>query len=123
MLAVGLLILVAMPVDALVPNVQITYSLTGSATDVSITMTNGEGGIEQTKSPLPWSRSLVGKSGKFVSISAQNQGDYGDGQLYDLRERRPVPGRPPLYWGVHHCRLLQGTFPSSVGCAIEALEP
>lgn len=77
--AVGVLVLSNMPADALSPPVDVTYEATGSARMASITMTNGQGGIEQYDVTLPWTQPMLGvRAGQFVSISVQSKEEYGD---------------------------------------------
>lgn len=70
----------------------VTYRVTGSADSVSVTYENYDGGTSQrSKVYLPWERQLFSmKTGDFVYISAQNNGEYGsvtteiyvDGELF-----------------------------------------
>jgi hypothetical protein len=77
--AVGLLFMSNAPAGALSPAADVTYTVTGSATTASITMSNGQGGLEQQDVALPWTQPVAGaRSGQFVSISAQNKSGYGD---------------------------------------------
>lgn len=57
----------------------VTYKVTGSAESVSITYTNYDGGTSQYSLVyLPWDITFYSmKSGDFVYISAQNNGEYG----------------------------------------------
>jgi len=57
----------------------ITYRITGTATSVSVTYENENGGTSQiSKVYLPWEYNLYGmKAGDFVYISAQNNGEHG----------------------------------------------
>jgi hypothetical protein len=64
---------------------QVTYMVTGSASSINITYTDGSGNIEQQNGvsvPLTSKSGSAGitftlNGGHFVSISAQNQGDSG----------------------------------------------
>lgn len=77
--AVGLLFLSHLPASALSEPVDVTYVVTGSASTGSVTMTNGQGGVEQQDIALPWTQPIAGaKSGQFVSVAAQNKSGFGD---------------------------------------------
>ena len=55
----------------------VEYKVSGSANSASITYSNAQGGTEQQKINLPWSKSFTVTSGSFLYISAQNEGDSG----------------------------------------------
>ena len=56
----------------------VEYKVTGSASTVSLTYTNSNGGASQESDvSVPWSYSFKGSPDDFVYISAQNQGDNG----------------------------------------------
>ena len=56
----------------------VKYEVTGTATTVSITLSNSTEDTEQIASAkLPWSRPFTGKKGGFLYVSAQNQGSTG----------------------------------------------
>lgn len=58
----------------------IRYEVTGSASGASVTYTNADGGTSQENNVgVPWSRSFDVDDGDytFLSISAQNEGEYG----------------------------------------------
>lgn len=63
---------------AAAPARTVTYSVEGSASTVSLTYNNGQGGTEQEKAAVPWTRNITAKEGDFLYISAQNQDEYGD---------------------------------------------
>lgn len=56
----------------------VTYEVTGSASEASLTYENGDGGTSQEKVALPWSLTVKAPASNFLYISAQNEGDYGD---------------------------------------------
>jgi hypothetical protein len=60
-------------------NRSVTYSITGSAPTVNITMESEGGGTSQRSGQsLPWSLAGMGfGAGDFVYLSAQNQADHG----------------------------------------------
>ena len=59
-----------------IPDVE--YKVTGSASTVSVTYTNRDGGTSQESDvSIPWSYSFKGSPNDFVYISAQNQGESG----------------------------------------------
>jgi hypothetical protein len=65
----------------------VSYRVSGTAPSVNITMTNQSGGTSQFSDvSLPWSHSFSGKSGDFVYLSAQNQGQYGTVTVKILRD-------------------------------------
>ena len=55
---------------------QVTYSVTGSSSEGTITYTTNSG-TEQASAGPPWSRDLAIESGTFVYISAQNGSEFG----------------------------------------------
>jgi hypothetical protein len=59
----------------------VRYEVTGTADSVSVTYENNDGGVSQESNvEVPWSCPTVfcpSKSGDFVYISAQNNGEYG----------------------------------------------
>jgi hypothetical protein len=56
----------------------VTYSVTGTAAAVNLTIENEDSGTSQfSDEPLPWEYSFTGESGAFVYVSAQNQTDTG----------------------------------------------
>jgi len=77
----------------------VVYEVTGTAEEVSITLSNATGGTEQChwyflvgdkSSSTPWQREYYSFPNYFLYISAQNQGEYGrvtvsiyvDGKLF-----------------------------------------
>lgn len=56
---------------------ELIYSLSGTASDVMITYINADGGIEQTNAKLPWQKKLTVAPGFAASLSAQKQGEAG----------------------------------------------
>lgn len=56
---------------------RITYSITGTATSVSITLENETGNTEQGDFKVPFNMSFRVPVGTFVYISAQNNGKTG----------------------------------------------
>jgi tetratricopeptide (TPR) repeat protein len=56
---------------------QVTYKITGSASQVFLTYQNGQGGTEQTEAVIPWQYTVTVNRGAFLYISAQNQGEGG----------------------------------------------
>jgi hypothetical protein len=66
---------------------RVTYQLSGTATSASITIENESGGTEQHTVSVPWVKEFQASQGRFVYLSAQNQGRgrleaiiYVDGQ-------------------------------------------
>lgn len=57
--------------------IQVTYKISGSASQVFITYQNGQGGTEQKEAVIPWQYTMTVNHGTFLYISAQNQGDNG----------------------------------------------
>lgn len=56
----------------------VTYTVSGSAREVSVTYANASEGTSQATVSVPWSHSFTcTKSGQFLYISAQNQGQTG----------------------------------------------
>lgn len=56
----------------------VKYSVSGTASSVSLTYENEDGGTSQVSSvPLPWSYSFKAKEGDFLYISAQNNSSSG----------------------------------------------
>lgn len=74
----GLLVLAASPSSGSFAEGEVTYQVTGSATEASLTYQNGDGGTSQEKVSLPWSLTVKAPASNFLYISAQNEGDYGD---------------------------------------------
>ena len=68
----------------------VTYKVSGSASEASMTYSNSSGGTEQKKTYIPWQTSFTAEPSTFLYVSAQNQGDTGsvtceiwvDGELY-----------------------------------------
>jgi len=56
---------------------RVTYKVTGTASQASLTYRNEQGGTEQTKVRIPWQESLTVKRGAFLYLSAQNEGKSG----------------------------------------------
>lgn len=56
---------------------QITYRIKGSASRVSLTYNNAQGGTEQKEARVPWEISFNARSGAFLYVSAQNNGSMG----------------------------------------------
>ena len=56
----------------------VTYSVTGSASSADITYENEGGGTSQEKVTLPWTQVVHSPTNRFLYVSAQNQGEYGD---------------------------------------------
>jgi hypothetical protein len=66
---------------------RITYKLDGTASSASITIENESGGTEQHVVSVPWVKEFQAAQGRYVYLSAQNQGSgqleatiYVDGQ-------------------------------------------
>lgn len=56
----------------------VTYNVSGSAREVAVTYANASEGTSQATVSVPWSHSFTcTKSGQFLYISAQNQGQTG----------------------------------------------
>jgi hypothetical protein len=56
----------------------VEYEITGSASVVSVTYTNADGGTSQLDSvTFPWALTMTAKSGDIPNILAQKQGDSG----------------------------------------------
>jgi hypothetical protein len=55
----------------------VTYEITGSASAVSITLSNAQAGTEQGEYQVPFRKTYTMKRDAFAYISAQNQGEYG----------------------------------------------
>lgn len=56
----------------------VEYRVTGTAPTIDVTLSNATGGTEQySDRGLPYSYSFMGVSGKFIYISAQNNGQTG----------------------------------------------
>lgn len=81
--------------NALTGNVDVRYSVTGTATRASITYASSSAGTGQTGDvTLPWSFSWTAKKGDFVYVSAQNAGTSGcvrveitlDGDVLDSQQ-------------------------------------
>jgi len=51
----------------------VRYEIEGTANVVDLTYTNETGAVEQHYAGLPWDRQFSGRSGQFVSISAQKR--------------------------------------------------
>ncbi len=59
-------------------NYTIKYEVTGSASSVSLTIENSDGGTSQfSDKPLPWTYTFTSKFDTWIYCSAQNQGDAG----------------------------------------------
>lgn len=63
---------------AAAPEHTVTYSVEGTASTVSLTYNNNQGGTEQETVTVPWTRNITAKDGDFLYISAQNQDESGD---------------------------------------------
>jgi hypothetical protein len=74
----GVLSLAQSPSSRAFAGQDVTYQVTGSATDASLTYENGGGGTSQEKVTLPWSQTVKAPESGFLYISAQNEHDYGD---------------------------------------------
>lgn len=57
--------------------VQVWYVVAGSSAGATITYSDGRGGIHQTSQKLPWKLELTVPIGAPVSISAQNNVEWG----------------------------------------------
>ena len=58
--------------------VDVAYSVSGTASTVSITIENADGGVSQFSGvSVPWGTGFKGMPGDFVYVSAQNQGNSG----------------------------------------------
>jgi len=55
----------------------VTYEISGSASSVSITLSNAQGGTEQGEYKVPFRKTYTMDRGAFAYISAQNQGEFG----------------------------------------------
>ena len=66
---------VSRPVE--VSSYKVKYEITGTATSVSITLSNAQGGTEQGDYKVPFSKTFTFSPGDFVYISAQNNNDHG----------------------------------------------
>ena len=56
----------------------VVYEITGSAKSASVTLSNSTGGTEQYSNvSIPWNYTDNSFSGRFLYVSAQNQGEYG----------------------------------------------
>ena len=75
---VGVLALAESPPSGAYAGQDVTYQVTGSATEASLTYQNGDGGTSQEKVNLPWSLTVKAPQSNFLYISAQNEADYGD---------------------------------------------
>lgn len=67
----------------------IVYKVSGTASSVSITYQNPQGGSSQTEASLPWEQTLTFKDGDFVYISAQNKGESGSVTTEILVDDKP----------------------------------
>lgn len=56
---------------------EVHYEITGSAKRVSVTLSNADGGTEQSVHNVPWSKKYTMSKGEFAYISAQNEGETG----------------------------------------------
>jgi hypothetical protein len=56
---------------------RLTYKVTGTASRAFVTYMNQQGGMQQLEVALPWETSISVQRGDILSISAQNQGEYG----------------------------------------------
>lgn len=56
---------------------KVKYEIPGTATSVSITLQNAQGGTEQGDYKVPFSQIFTFQSGEYVYISAQNNDDHG----------------------------------------------
>ncbi len=56
---------------------KITYRVTGTAQEASITYRNARGGTQQTAGRIPWEVSFDSRAGNFLYVLAQNQGASG----------------------------------------------
>lgn len=55
----------------------VIYEIRGSAESADLTLKNEQGGTEQFSVKLPYHYELVGTTGAFLYISAQNEGEFG----------------------------------------------
>lgn len=55
----------------------VEYKVDGRIKGASVTYKNEEGGTEQHEVISPWTKGFFADDGKYVYISAQNNGDYG----------------------------------------------
>jgi len=56
---------------------RVTYKITGTASQASLTYENEQGGTEQTKVVIPWQETMTVKRGSFLYLSAQNDDESG----------------------------------------------
>jgi hypothetical protein len=56
---------------------KVTYRVTGTAHEASVTYRNPKGGTQQTAGRLPWEVTFDSRAGTFLYVSAQNQGASG----------------------------------------------
>lgn len=56
----------------------VTYRIEGTAREVFVTLTTGDGGTEQSKVSVPFEKKTSMKYGSAAYISAQNQGETGE---------------------------------------------
>ena len=55
----------------------VTYRVTGTASWVSLTYANEQGGTEQTEVRIPWQHTMTVERGVFLYLAAQNGGESG----------------------------------------------
>jgi hypothetical protein len=75
---VGVLLLAQAPSSGAFAGQDVTYQVTGSATEASLTYENGDGGTSPEKVALPWSLTVKAPASHFLYVSAQNEGEFGD---------------------------------------------
>jgi hypothetical protein len=63
---------------------EIVYRVTGTATSASITYITQSGTEENNGATVPWRRTMIGKDFRFLSVSAQNDGDGAIGCEIDI---------------------------------------
>jgi hypothetical protein len=56
---------------------KVTYRVTGTAHEASVTYRNNMGGTQQTVGRIPWEITFDSRAGNFLYVSAQNQGASG----------------------------------------------
>jgi hypothetical protein len=87
----------------------IVYRITGTAPKASLTMTNGQGGVEQHDANLPWERELTVPDGAAVSLSAQNAGEKGRLACEILLDGKPWKrSEASAAYGIASCDGLVG---------------
>jgi hypothetical protein len=56
---------------------KVTYRVSGSAEQVSLTYRDAQGGTQQTSAKLPWQHTFDARGGSFLYVSAQNNQNWG----------------------------------------------